>query len=62
MFKAREQVPVVKTGSLQLFIVGREAERVDEVQGGPGRGTEARDVASVRRNLWFNQGEMEHCG
>lgn len=51
--------PIIETGPLQLPIVQREAERLDEVQRRTRRETEAADVAGIRRNLRLNENDVE---
>jgi CBS domain-containing protein len=55
----RERV-VVKTGPAQAALIEPEAERPDQVQPCAGVGTEADDVARVRRDLGFVKRDVEN--
>ena len=54
-----ERVPVVETRAFELAVVDAKAERLDEVQRAARRGAEACDVAGVRRDLGFDQNDVQ---
>ena len=52
---------VIEPGALQLPIVHREAERLDEMQPRARIGGEADDVAGVRWNLRMDEDDLKHA-
>ena len=56
-----QQMPVIQTGSFQLFVVDFEAHGLHDVQTGACGGAGAADVTGVLRNLRFHQHNIQ-CG
>jgi hypothetical protein len=54
-----DQVPVVDARPAYRFLVQPESQRPHQVQNTPGRSTEPRDVSGVRRDLGFDQHDMQ---
>lgn len=54
-----DQVPVVKAGTLQIFIIGRKAQRLDQMQLNARSGTETRNISRIARDFRFYQYNMQ---
>jgi hypothetical protein len=54
-----DEVPVVEAGAAYCMLVDPKAEPPDQVKRTQGRRTEARDVAGIGRNFWFDQNNVE---
>jgi hypothetical protein len=52
--------PIVEPSALQGTVVGREAERTDEMQSRAGGEAKPPDVAGIRRNLGLDQNDIKH--
>ena len=55
-----DQMPVVQPRALDGAVGNVEAERLDEVQPRTGRGSGARDVAAILRDLRLNEHDIQH--
>ena len=53
-------LPIVEAGALHLPFLEREAERLDEMQGGAGGEARTAGVPGVPVNLWMD--EYDVCG
>src|SRR5205814_10715762 len=53
---------IVEAGALQLPVVHRIAERLDEVQARAGVGREPDYIAAVRRDLGVHEDDVNHGG
>jgi hypothetical protein len=53
-----DQRPVVEPGALQVAVLEREAERLDQVQRRAGGGRQARGAAGVVRDLGVHQQDV----
>ena len=51
--------PIVETGSLHFAVVHREPDRLDDMQRSIGCGRKPSDIAGVRRDLWFDQSDVQ---
>src|ERR1700719_973126 len=54
-----ERVQVIEPRALELAIVERKAERLDQMQRATGRRAEPGDVPGVRRNLRLDQHDVQ---
>ena len=54
-----DQVPVVETGAAYGVLVDAKTEASDQVKRRAGRGAEARDVAGVRGDFRFDEGDVK---
>ena len=52
--------PVIQPGTTQTFIAELETQRMDKVQSAACIGTQAYDIAGIRRDLRLIQNNMEH--
>jgi hypothetical protein len=52
-------LPVVETGALDLFLVEREAERLNQMQRGAGRQAGATDVAGVPVDFRMHENDVD---
>src|SRR4029079_14234354 len=52
--------PIVAAGATQVAVVEAKADPPDKVQRRPGGGTQAGDVAGIRRDFRFPQRDMNH--
>ena len=56
----RNILPVVESGPAHLFVLKRESERTNEVQGGSGRKSKSSCRSGIVRDLGVVQDEVEH--
>ena len=54
-------MPVIHPCALEPAIINGKAKRLDQVQPALGRQAESGDISSIRRNLRFNQHNVEHA-
>ena len=54
-----DEVPVVEAGALEVFVVRRKAERLDEMEFDARRRAEAGNVAGVAGDFWFYEYDMQ---
>src|SRR5439155_18134968 len=54
------QRPIIHAGSPQRLVIQTKSKPADQVQGGAGGGTQAGDVARIRRYLRFQQSDVQH--
>lgn len=60
MFTQLGPFVVIQAGTLELAVIQRKAERMEQMQTAAGIGAKAYDIAGVGRNLRLIQDNMKH--
>ena len=54
-----QMFPIIETGALELAILNREAERLDQMERAPRRGAQACDVSGIRGNQRLDEDDLQ---